>query len=39
MFEYRQALTRVRLGDTDRAIVGARPMGQAKAAVLRRVAQ
>ncbi len=39
MYEYRQALTRMRLGDTDRAIARAGLMGRAKAAALRRIAQ
>ena len=38
MFEYRQVLTRMRLGDTDRAIARSGLMGRAKAAALRRVA-
>ena len=36
MFEYRQVLTRVRLGDTDRAIARAGLMGRRKTAQLRR---
>ena len=39
MFEYRQVLTRMRLGDTDRAIARAGPMGRRKAAQLRRTAE
>ena len=35
MFEYRQVLTRMRLGDTDRAIARAGLMGRRKAAQLR----
>jgi transposase len=38
MFEYRQVLTRMRLGDTDRAIQRAGLMGRVKAAALRREA-
>ena len=39
MFEYRQVLTRMRLGDTDRAIARAGLMGRRKAAQLRRTAE
>ena len=39
MFEYRQVLTRMRLGDTDRAISRAGLMGRRKVSQLRRVAQ
>jgi len=39
MFEYRQVLTRMRLGDTDRAIARAGLMGRRKACALRRVAE
>ena len=39
MFEYRQVLRRMRLGDTDRAIARAGLMGRRKAAVLRRQAE
>lgn len=39
MFVYRQVLTRMRLGDTDRAIARAGLMGRRKAAELRKVAQ
>jgi transposase len=39
MFEYRQVLTRMRLGDTDRAIARAGLMGRRKAAELRQVAE
>ena len=39
MFEYRQVLTRMRLGDTDRAIARAGLMGRRKAAQLRRTAK
>jgi hypothetical protein len=39
MFEYRQVLTRMRLGDTDRAIARAGLMGRRKAGALRRVAE
>ena len=39
MFEYRQVLTRMRLGDTDRAIARAGLMGRRKAAQLRRSAE
>lgn len=38
MFEYRQVLARMRLGDTDRAIARPGLMGRAKAAALRRQA-
>ena len=39
MFEYRQVLTRMQLGDTDRAIARAGLMGRRKAAQLRRTAE
>ena len=39
MFEYRQVLTRMRLGDTDRAIARAGLMGRRKAAQLRLTAE
>lgn len=39
MFEYRQVLARIRLGDTDRAIARAGLMGRRKTAALRQVAQ
>ena len=39
MFEYRQVLTRMRLGDTDRAIARAGLMGRRKLAQLRRTAE
>ena len=39
MFEYRQVLTRMRLGDTDRAISRAGLMGRRKLAQLRRTAE
>ena len=39
MFEYRQVLTRMRLGDTDRAIARAGLMGRGKLAQLRRTAE
>ena len=39
MFEYRQILTRMRLGDTDRAIARVGLMGRSKAAQLRRTAE
>ena len=39
MFVYRQVLTRMRLGDTDRGIARAGLMGRRKAAELRKVAQ
>jgi hypothetical protein len=39
MFEYRQVLIRMRLGDTDRAIGRAGLMGRRKSAALRRVAE
>lgn len=39
MFEYRQVLTRMRLGDTDRAVARAGLMGRRKAGALRRVAE
>ena len=39
MFEYRQVLTRMRLGDTDRSIARAGLMGRRKAAQLRRTAE
>ena len=39
MFEYRQVLTRMRLGDTDRAIARAGLMGRRKVAQLRRTAE
>ena len=39
MFEYRQVLTRMRLGDTDRAIARAGLMGRRKLAQLRRAAE
>ena len=39
MFEYRQVLTRMRLGDTDRAIARAGLMGRRKAARLRQRAE
>ena len=39
MYEYRQVLTRMRLGDTDRAISRAGLMGRRKVAVLRQVAE
>ena len=39
MFEYRQVLTRTRLGDTDRAIARAGLMGRRKLARLRRTAE
>ena len=39
MFEYRQVLTRMRLGDTGRAIARAGLMGRRKAAQLRRTAE
>jgi len=39
MFEYRQVLTRMRLGDTDRVISRAGLMGRRKAAQLRRTAE
>jgi len=38
MFQFRQVLTRMRLGDTDRAIACAGPMGRRKAAQLRTTA-
>ena len=39
MFEYRQVLTRMRLGDTDRAIARVGLMGRRKVAQLRRTAE
>ena len=39
MYQYRQVLTRMRLGDTDRAIARAGLMGRPKAAALRRQAK
>jgi len=39
MFEYRQVITRMRLGDTDRAIARAGLMGRRKAHAIRRVAE
>ncbi len=39
MYEYRQVLTRMRLGDTDRAIARAGLMGRAKAAAVREAAE
>jgi hypothetical protein len=39
MFEYRQVLTRMRLGDPDRAIARAGLMGRVKLAAVRRVAE
>ena len=39
MFEYRQALTRMRLRDTDRSIARAWLMGRRKLAQLRRTAE
>ena len=39
MFEYRQVLTRMRLGDTDRAIARVGLMGRRKVARLRRTAE
>ena len=39
MFEYRQVLSRMRLGDTDRAIARAGLMGRRKVARLRRTAE
>ena len=39
MFEYRQVLTRMRLGDTDRAIARAGLMGRRKVEKLRRTAE
>ncbi len=39
MFEFHQVLTRMRLGDTDRAIARAGLMGRRKAAALRRLAE
>ncbi len=39
MFEYREVLTRMRLGDTDRAIARVGLMGRRKAGALRRVAE
>ena len=39
MFEYRQVLTRIRLGDTDRAIARVGLMGRRKVAQLRRTAE
>ena len=39
MFEYRQILTRMRLGDTDRAIARVGLMGRRKAAQLRHTAE
>ena len=39
MFEYRQVLTRMRLGDTDRAIARTGLMGRRKLAQLRRTAE
>ena len=39
MFEYRQVLTRMRLGDTDRAIARVGLMGRRKLAQLRRTAE
>ena len=39
MFEYRQVLTRMRFGDTDRAIARVGRMGRRKAGALRRVAE
>lgn len=37
MYQYRQALARMRLGDSDREIAAARIMGRAKSAALRRL--
>ena len=39
MFQYRQVLARMRLGDTDRAIARAGLMGRRKLAHLRRTAE
>ena len=39
MFEYRQVLTRMRLGDPDRAIARAGLMGRVKLAAVRRLAE
>ena len=39
VFEYRQVLTRMRLGDTDRAIARVGLMGRRKVAQLRRTAE
>ena len=39
MFEYRQVLTRMQFGDTDRAIARVGRMGRRKAGALRRVAE